>query len=115
MTSLSTVAVLLESLNAYSLKRLDEPDFDRRLRAFDSLNQRLYLTISAPDWLPILFNMLNFIQDAGELAVRTKASFTMKRFIDKISAQPSPDHDHVFLTVLLPGLKNGLRTKSELV
>jgi U3 small nucleolar RNA-associated protein 20 len=114
-TSLSGMAELLESLNAYSVKRLDEPDFDRRLRAFASLNQNVHQTMLPSDWLPVLFNMLHFIQDAGELATRSNASFAMKRFIDQFAAQTSPGYDQIFLTVLYPGLKNGLRTKNEMV
>jgi U3 small nucleolar RNA-associated protein 20 len=114
-TSLSGVADLLGSLNAYSVKRLDEPDFDRRLRAFATLNGCLHQTLLPTDWLPILFNMLYFIQDAGELAIRTNASFAMKHFIDQFAARSSSDYDQMFLTVLYPGLKNGLRTKNELV
>jgi U3 small nucleolar RNA-associated protein 20 len=115
VTPLSGMADLLESLNAYSVKRLDEPDFDRRLRAFGSLNETLHKTMLPSDWLPILFNMLYFIQDADELATRTNASFAMKHFIDQFATQSSPDYDQIFLTVLYPGLKNGLRTKNELV
>ena len=115
VTSLSSMSDLLESLNAYSVKRLDEPDFVRRLHAFGSLNESLHQMMLAPDWLPILYNMLYFIQDAGELAIRTNASFAMKHFIDQFAAQSSPEHDQIFLTVLYPGLKNGLRTKNELV
>lgn len=115
VTSLSALANLLGSLNAYSLKRLDEPDFDRRLRAFASLNNTFHQTMLPSDWLPVLFNMLYFIQDAGELATRTNASFAMKHFIDHFAAQSSSDYDQIFLTVLYPGIKNGLRTKNESV
>jgi U3 small nucleolar RNA-associated protein 20 len=115
VTSLSDMANLLGSLNAYSVKRLDEPDFDRRLRAFACLNETFHQTMLPSDWLPVLFNMLYFIQDAGELATRTNASFAMKRFIDHFAAQSSSDYDQIFLTVLYPGIKNGLRTKSESV
>ena len=114
-TSLSELADLLEAINAYSLKRLDEPDFDRRLQALSSLNESLYKDISSSDWLPILNNMLYFIQDADELSIRTNASFVMKRFIDCLATPSSSDFDHIFLAVLYPGLKNGLRTKKEQV
>jgi len=115
VTSLSDMADLLGSLNAYSVKRLDEPDFDRRLRAFASLNETFHQTMLPSDWLPVLFNMLYFIQDSGELATRANASFAMKHFIDHFAAQSSSDYDQIFLTVLYPGIKNGLRTKNESV
>jgi len=113
--SLTELANLLESMNAYSHKRMDEPDFDRRLDGFASLNEKLYKTLSPSDWLPVLYNMLNFIQDPVELAVRNSASYAMRHFIDLVAAHASPEHEDIFLKILYPGLKNGLRSKNELV
>jgi U3 small nucleolar RNA-associated protein 20 len=111
------LAQLLEDLNAYSKKRIDEPDFDRRLTAFDRLNETAYQTLSPTDWAPVLYNSLSCIQDAAELAIRNNASFSMKRFIDVVAARREGEKqfEEVFLKLLLPGLKNGLRSKNELV
>lgn len=108
------VADLLESLNAYSTRRMEEPDFNRRLAAFATLNETLHSSLSAQEWLPILYNMLNFIQDPDELTIRTNASLSMKRFIDHV-ALSGEDYEFVFLKNLYPGLKNGLRSKAEAV
>lgn len=113
--SLQGLSTLLTSLDAYSSKRMDEPDFDTRLSGFASLNEMLYRTLSCEDWLPVLYDMLHFIQDPVELAIRNNASFAMRHFIDTVSSLPTPDLDLTFLRVLFPGLKNGLRTKNELV
>ncbi|KAF8161520.1 armadillo-type protein [Crassisporium funariophilum] len=113
--TLHDLAHLLEGMNAYSTKRMDEPDFDRRLGAFSTLNESLYTTIACSDWLPILYNMLNFIQDPVELSVRNSASYAMRHFIDLVAARTSPEYEDVFVRVLFPGLKNGLRSKNEMV
>ncbi|KIM44053.1 hypothetical protein M413DRAFT_17908 [Hebeloma cylindrosporum] len=113
--SLVELANLLESMNAYSIKRMDEPDFDRRLDAFSTLNETLYKSLTASSWIPILYNMLSFIQDPAELAVRNSASYTMRHFIDLVAGSISSEHENTFLKVLYPGLKNGLRSKNELV
>ena len=113
--SLEGLSTLVESLNAYSIKRVDEPDFDRRLTAFADLNENLYKTLSANDWLPVLYNSMHFIQDHEELTIRSNASLAMKRFIDFVASPPSPDFGSIFLRILYPGLKNGLRSKNELV
>ncbi|KAF9479084.1 hypothetical protein BDN70DRAFT_879151 [Pholiota conissans] len=113
--SLFELANLLESMNAYSTKRMDEPDFDRRLSAFTALNENLFRSFSCSEWLPILYNMLNFIQDPVELAVRNSASYAMRHFIDIVAAQSSPEYEDTFVKVLFPGLKNGLRSKNEQV
>ncbi|KAG6844945.1 hypothetical protein H0H87_002278 [Tephrocybe sp. NHM501043] len=114
-TSLENISSIVTLLNAYSSKRLDEPDFDVRLEAFVSLNETNYKTFSCSDWLPILYNMLYFIQDAAELAVRNNASFTLRHFIDVVASQPSSDFEVAFNRMLYPGLKNGLKSKNELV
>ena len=113
--SLVELANLLESMNAYSVKRIDEPDFDRRLDAFSTLNETLYKSLAGSSWVPILYNMLNFIQDPAELAVRNSASYTMRHFIDLVAGSMPSEHENTFLKVLYPGLKNGLRSKNELV
>ncbi|PPQ73911.1 hypothetical protein CVT26_006659, partial [Gymnopilus dilepis] len=127
---LREVARLLEVMNAYSPKRLDEPDFERRIAAFTELNERAYKALSSAHWVPILQNMLNFIQDAEELAVRNSAAGAMRRFIDLVAAEGSVqareqeqgqgqdgkrEFRDTFTKILYPGLKNGLRSKSELV
>ena len=113
--SLEGVSILVESLNAYSKKRVEEPDFDRRLTAFADLNENFYKTLSANDWLPVLYNSLYSIQDHEELSIRSNASLAMKRFIDIVASRSTPDFEVIFLRVLYPGLKNGLRSKNELV
>ena len=114
---LEELARLLEGMNAYSTKRIDEPDFDRRLASFSDFNENLYRTISCSDWLPILYNMLSFIQDPVELSVRNSASYTMRHFIDIVAAtdEAIPEYEEMFLRVLFSGLKNGLRSKNEMV
>lgn len=113
--SLAGLALILESLNAYSSTRLDEPDFDRRLTTFVELNENGYKTFSVSDWIPLLYNMLNFIHDPVELAIRNNASLTMRRFADVVAAGASPEATAIFLRILFPRLKKGLKSKFELV
>ncbi|THG95629.1 hypothetical protein EW026_g6070 [Hermanssonia centrifuga] len=112
--ALLPLADVLESLNAYSSRRLEEPDFDRRLNAFTTLNETLYQSLSPKEWLPILYNMLNFIQEPEELTIRSSASFSMKRFIDLVAGQRG-EYESIFQKTLYAGLKNGLRSKNEMV
>ncbi|KAH8088968.1 armadillo-type protein [Cristinia sonorae] len=112
--SLTRVSALLDELNAYSKRRIDDPDFDRRLTAFGELNESLHSSLSSQDWLPIIYNMLHLIQDPEELTVRNNASHALKRFVD-LAAGSDASYEWTFLKVLYPGLKNGLRTKNELV
>ncbi|THH26353.1 hypothetical protein EUX98_g7834 [Antrodiella citrinella] len=112
--SLLLVLKVLEDLNAYSKRRIDEPDFERRFSAFNELNEVLYTSLSPQEWLPIIYNMLHMLQDPEELTVRSNASLALKRFLDLV-AGPGASYEDTFLKILYPGLKNGLRTKNELV
>jgi len=113
--SLQELAELLEQLNAFSSKRIEEPDFDRRLEAFAKLNEVLHPSLTPDQWLPVLFNLLYCIQDPDELAIRSNSCQGFKHFIDAVAAGSDPGYQTIFLRKLFPGLKNGLRSKNEMV
>ena len=114
--SLQSLASLLESFNACSTKRVNEPDFDRRLAAFMTLNEERYGTLSAREWLPISYNALHFIQDPEELAIRNNAAFTLRRLVGVVASDaPASEIELIFMRTVLPAVKHTLRSKSELV
>jgi U3 small nucleolar RNA-associated protein 20 len=113
--SIQELAGLLESFNACSSKRIDEPDFDRRLTAFTLLNEQKYTALSCREWLPVISNALYFVQDAEELAIRDHAAFTLRRFIDLTCDPSHPEMETLFMRTALPALKNALKFKYELV
>ncbi|CAE6436707.1 unnamed protein product [Rhizoctonia solani] len=113
--ALIPIAHIINELNAYSVKRMDEPNFDRRLTAFGAFNEEGYRSLSCELWLPLIYNMLFFIQDPDELSIRSSASLSLKRFVEEVAAQPSSDFEKTFTKVVYPGLRYGLRSKFELV
>ncbi|KAG2158692.1 armadillo-type protein [Suillus bovinus] len=113
--SIQELASLLESLNACSSKRIDEPDFNRRLTAFMLLNEQKYAALSCREWLPVLSNALFFVQDADELAIRNNAAFTIRRFIDLTCDPSNSEFEALLMRTTLPALKNALKSKHELV
>ncbi|KAG6830801.1 hypothetical protein H0H92_014650 [Tricholoma furcatifolium] len=118
-SSLSEVAALLKALNAYSPKRIDEPDFDARLEAFGRLNERLYRSLGCKEWVPVVYNMFYAIQDTEELAVRNSAAYGLRRFVERVVEESSVgepgEFGNTFGKIVFPGLKNGLRSKNEMV
>jgi len=112
---LQIVAALSESLNACSSKRIHEPDFDRRLAAFATLNDQQYETLTCRDWLPVLYNALHFVQDPEELVIRSNAAYTLRRFIGVVAQGTTVDAQALLLRVVLPALQGALRANSELV
>ena len=116
-SELPEVAVLCADLNAISTKRL-EVDYDRRLQAFRRVNEGAWETMSAKQCRPLLYNMLYHIKDEEELAIRSSASFGLKRFIERAVASKnnrSDEFDLLVDSILFPALQYGIRQKSELI
>ena len=114
-SSLSPLSNLIDDLNAYSKRRVDEPDFDRRISAFTKLDGDLSRTFTLTQWIPVLYNMLHFIQDAEELALRTNSATILRIFVDIVSKTSDGQWEGILMKNVYPGLKNGLRSKHELV
>ncbi|KAI9847557.1 MAG: U3 snoRNP protein [Thelocarpon superellum] len=115
---LRAVAAWCLDLNAFSPERVDEPDFDRRLKAFSQIAESHYLTLTARQWRPVLHNMLYYIKDQEELAIRANASFALRRFVEGARGDRDGDREEMqqlLSAVLLPALRHGMRDASELV
>lgn len=114
--SLAQVADWVEALNSYSEKRLDEPNFDRRIDVFDQLSEEpITGKLTLREWQPLVHNMLFFITDAEELVLRSNASAVLKRFVDVTSAEKNEDLKVLLTRTAWPTLRKFLRSRSELV
>ncbi|KAA8909474.1 armadillo-type protein [Sphaerosporella brunnea] len=116
---LQEVAELSRKLNAFSIRRLDEPDFEQRLEAYAAINEQFYASFSAKQWMPLLHNMLFFIRDNEELAIRTNASYSLKRFAEVCGSKLTEGDGSSFVTALsdivLPCIRAGAREQSEII
>ncbi|KAF2196578.1 U3 snoRNP protein Utp20 [Delitschia confertaspora ATCC 74209] len=110
---LEIVAQLCEDLNSFSAARLDEPDFDRRSKAFDIINDEKYNTFSPQQWQPLIYNMLFYIKDNDELSIRINASLSLRRFVD--ATVDNEQLNGLLSSAVLPGIQQGMRETSELV
>lgn len=134
--SLTAVANVCSDLNSYVSGRVDEPDFDRRIAAFNLLNEKMHNRLDAQQWGPLVYNMLHFIKDTEELGIRTSATQSLRRFIDSAAHQwmnkgkePAEQNAEVsrlvaddkndFLTmvdkIVLPSIGRGIRDQPEVV
>lgn len=113
---LSQVASLCEDLNSISVKRLGV-DYERRLQAFGALNESLWDSLNAKQWRPVLYNMLFHVKDEEEMAVRSSASFGLKRFIERAAhaGAAAQSFEPLVNDILFPALQAGMRQKSELI
>ncbi|KAI9926925.1 U3 snoRNP protein [Aspergillus wentii] len=116
-SELSEVASLCTDLNSISRKKL-EVDYESRLKAFRRINETLWETLNAKQWRPLLYNMLFHVKDDEELAIRSSASFGLKRFMER-AVLPTDNNEEEFESLvtdaLFPGLQFGIKQKSELI
>ncbi|KAJ4375289.1 U3 snoRNP protein [Neocucurbitaria cava] len=109
---LAVVAGLCHDLNSFATGRLDEPDFERRSRAFNSINEEGYRSYSIMQWKPLVHNMLYLVKDNEELSIRVSASLSLRRFIE---VSTSDEFKEFVSAAIIPGIQHGVREPSELV
>ncbi|CEP24480.1 unnamed protein product [Cyberlindnera jadinii] len=113
----SRVANYLTELNSFSKRGLAEFDYDRRLDAFREINETTYQELTSLEWLPILNTSLFFLTEVDDLAIKTNASYTLRRFADAFSEKEEADKDMIrlFKDLILSNLRVGIRNKDEAV
>ena len=112
---LSTIAQLCLDMNAFSTEVIDEPDFDRRIQAFNSAAEVLPVC-PQEQCRPLLYNCLFFTKH-DDTALRASASFALHKFIASAatsSTGSAPDSE-LICTVLLSEIRSGASHSSELV
>ncbi|KAK6201164.1 armadillo-type protein [Scheffersomyces amazonensis] len=111
------VASLLEGLNSYSQKRMQELDFEKRIDSFNKINEEYYKNLTPTQWVPLISCALFFINDASELVIRTNAAYLLRRFIDCYSALDEQENAMPYISMLknfiLPHIRIGLRKENE--
>ncbi|KAJ1345001.1 hypothetical protein BSLG_000516 [Batrachochytrium salamandrivorans] len=127
--SLEIVSDLLDDMNSFSAKRMDEPDFNRRFSAFSKINEELYCTLDSMQWRPILYNLTFYMHEEEEYSIRTSAAYGLKRFSSEAGARyPTGivadasvgetgelNHMDLVLHLVLPGIKIGIKNKVMVV
>lgn len=116
-TEVQEIASILANLNSYTNRRLHDMDFTKRLDAFKAVNETLYHSLTPTQWLPLVYCALFFINDEQELAIRTNATYLLKRFIDCFAAKETEVEAkpfvHILKNIILPHLRMGLRKENE--
>ncbi len=116
-TEFEKVGDLMVELNSYSAKRILEPDYERRLDAFQVINEKEYSNLSALEWLPIVHTSLYLMTNEEDLAMRSSATYTLTRFVDCFSAQNEEidaiPYLEIMNNVIIPRMKTGVREKDE--
>ncbi|KAF2876606.1 U3 snoRNP protein Utp20 [Massariosphaeria phaeospora] len=110
---LVSISTLCCELNSFSTSKLDEPDFDRRSRAFNAINSDQRTPFSVSQCKPLIYNMLYYIRDNEELSIRINASLSLRRCLE-VDLCDETSRDFISSAVL-PGIQSGVRETFELV
>lgn len=114
-SDLSVVATACLDMTAMG-SRLDEPDYDRRERAFKSVYDNA-AELSIQQWHPIVHSCLFFIRDPEDRVNRASASHALNLFVDAVASQAANSDAwySVLEDAVFQGIENGMRAPSELV
>lgn len=116
----NAVAELCMEMNSFKEGRIEEPDYDRRLRAFNAVSSGNTVPLTPQLWLPLLHNLIFFIRADEEFGVlATNSADGLRRLIHDTVACSSPDTAAVFKkyleSILIPAMYAGAREPSETV
>ncbi|KAI8059768.1 armadillo-type protein [Thamnidium elegans] len=110
---------LLAMLNAYSTKRIDQPDYDTMLDALSAISETYCETFNVHQWLPVLHQLTHCMHDAEEMAIRGTATHCMSQFLKVTSKKEDEEEKRKMIGyvnhVIYPAIKRGLRSRVELV
>jgi U3 small nucleolar RNA-associated protein 20 len=117
---ITEVANLCNDLNTFKQGRIDEPDYDRRLSAYNSIAMNRDAPWTPKQWLPILHNLIFFIRMDEEFGVLSSNSADgMRRYVKDAANSQAEDvkrnFDDQMRTILLPALYSGSREQSGTV
>ncbi|KAL1872294.1 hypothetical protein VTK73DRAFT_1643 [Phialemonium thermophilum] len=114
------VADLCADLNSYAERRLDEPDYNRRLSAFNAISKDRETPFTTDQWTVLLHNMVYFIRQDEEFGIlSTNSADGICKFVEAArDAWDGPSHGtyaELLSTVVMPEIYLGARESSEMV
>ncbi|ORY60231.1 armadillo-type protein [Pseudomassariella vexata] len=112
------VASLCTDLNSYVERRMDEPNYERRLAAFNEISKR-EIPFTPHEWEPLLHNMLFYIKHDEEYGILSSNSADgMCKFVEAAAASTDEENDayqKLLADSILPAIYAGAREPSETV
>ncbi|TWU74535.1 U3 snoRNP protein [Metarhizium rileyi] len=117
-SEIAEIASFCNELNTFREGRIDEPDYDRRLAAFNAISMSRDVPWSPKQWLPIIHNLIFFIRMDEEFGVLSSNSADgMRRYVQEAANTQSDEakspFDNQMRAVLLPALYSGSREPSN--
>ncbi|KAJ4417662.1 U3 snoRNP protein [Gnomoniopsis sp. IMI 355080] len=113
------VAQLCTNLNAYVEERLDEPDYDRRLLAFNAVRRRS-TPLTIDQWMPLLHSFVFYLSQDEEFGILCSNSTDgLCKFIDAAAeawgTEAQSSYVDIVSSVIMPAIQAGVREPSETI
>ncbi|KAG8164752.1 hypothetical protein KVR01_005027 [Diaporthe batatas] len=113
------VARICAELNSYVAERLDEPDYDRRLAAFNAIT-KVETAFTIEQWLPLLHNAVFFLHHDEEFGILSSNSAdVLCRLVnaaaDAWNTEIQPAYVELLNEIIMPAVHAGVRDLSETV
>ncbi|XP_060519305.1 small subunit processome component 20 homolog [Cylas formicarius] len=113
---LSLVSNLVTELNAWDIKWVDQPDFERRHHAFKKIQEAVENNmIDVNVGTILIYNLFFMIRNEKDLALRDNSSHTLKSlspYLIKKYQNSQKDIDYILNDCLFNLIRNGLRAQS---
>ncbi|KAI0538097.1 armadillo-type protein [Xylaria digitata] len=110
---------LCADINAYRRHRIDEPDYDKRLAAFNTISKSREAPFTLRDWEPLIHNMILYIKHDEEYGVLSANSADgLCSFIDATASSTGSEEENfrrMLSTIVLPSLYSNAKEPSETV
>ncbi|RYO88673.1 hypothetical protein DL766_005930 [Monosporascus sp. MC13-8B] len=113
------VSELCFELNSYKGSRIDEPDYETRLRAFNAISKSREIPFTAQNWEPLVQNMAFHIKNDEEYGILSSNSADcLCRFIEEAALagdQEKERYENMLSSVVYPVIQSNVREPSETV
>ncbi|KAK3096539.1 hypothetical protein FSP39_001125 [Pinctada imbricata] len=115
--SLHEVAKLVEELNSWDPKRVEEPDYLRRLGAYRKINEiiRSMMEIDIDFLLPVIHNACYCVKKIDDMSLRDNSTNCLITVVTRFG-HVTPDQDvmrEIISQTLLPEVKAGMKDNCE--
>ncbi|KAI9725586.1 MAG: U3 snoRNP protein [Chrysothrix sp. TS-e1954] len=107
---------ICEQINAFLPHRLNEPDLDERLKAYDTILKADLASFNMAQWLPIVHNLIYYVKDS-EYSIRSSASAGLRHFLSLVGSADGDSSSLISIVdgTVLAAVQHGMRESSELV
>ncbi|KAI1814376.1 armadillo-type protein [Poronia punctata] len=113
------ISELCADINAFKPNRIEEPDYDKRLAAFNAISKPRETPLTLRDWEPLVHNMVFFIKHDEEYGVLSANSADgLCRFVDAATSSGDEEGEgfrKMLSTIILPSIHSNAKEESETI